>query len=245
MVNNRVSEQCSYQYTGQEFDWETGLHNYRARMYDSSIMNFLSIDPLHEFANPYSYVGSNTVNFIDPTGMQDQPCDYNDQYKAGRDETNEFNQEEADAETEQASADSTGTAGTNSNGTEKKSSEGKVNWWQGITEKKEEKKKPEPGTGDGKEVVVTGGKILRDQAIDTAGEILGHSGAINTSYAIKIGGKVAFWASFCMACKETWEHWFPVTNEVSTLAVPADTTGYAGSQREIITKRIHEAWGDF
>jgi RHS repeat-associated protein len=47
---------------------ETGLHNYKARMYDSSIMQFLSIDPLHEFANPYSYVGSNPINFTDPTG---------------------------------------------------------------------------------------------------------------------------------------------------------------------------------
>ena len=26
-----------YLYTGQEFDWETGLYNYRARMYDPQL----------------------------------------------------------------------------------------------------------------------------------------------------------------------------------------------------------------
>ena len=35
---------------GQEFDRETGLNNYRARMYDTDLKRFYSVDPLHQFA---------------------------------------------------------------------------------------------------------------------------------------------------------------------------------------------------
>jgi hypothetical protein len=39
-------------------------------MYDSAVGRFLSADPMHEFATPYSYVGSSPINAIDPTGME-------------------------------------------------------------------------------------------------------------------------------------------------------------------------------
>jgi RHS repeat-associated protein len=35
----------AYRYTDQEFDWETGLYNYKARLYDPLIANFMSADP--------------------------------------------------------------------------------------------------------------------------------------------------------------------------------------------------------
>ena len=39
-------------------------------MYDSSLRRFYGVDPLHEFASPYCYVGNNPLSFIDPTGME-------------------------------------------------------------------------------------------------------------------------------------------------------------------------------
>ena len=53
---------------GQEFDWETGLHNSRARMYDLFMKRFYAVDPMLEFASPYVYCGNDSVNFVDPSG---------------------------------------------------------------------------------------------------------------------------------------------------------------------------------
>jgi RHS repeat-associated protein len=57
-----------YLFTGQEYDWEIGLHNYRARLYDSDLGRFLTPDPKRQFPSPYVYVNNNPVNLIDPTG---------------------------------------------------------------------------------------------------------------------------------------------------------------------------------
>jgi RHS repeat-associated protein len=63
------------QYTGREFDIETGLYYSRARYYDPSIGRFLSEDSIR-FAggvNFYSYVANDPVNFFDPLGLAAQP----------------------------------------------------------------------------------------------------------------------------------------------------------------------------
>jgi len=64
-----------FQYTGREFDSETGLHFYRARYYDQTMGRFLSEDPL-EFAgdgpNFYAYTLNNPVNYVDPMGTSSQ-----------------------------------------------------------------------------------------------------------------------------------------------------------------------------
>jgi RHS repeat-associated protein len=57
-----------YLYTGQEYDEDIGLYNYRARLYDSDLGRFLTPDPKRQGPSPYVYVNNNPVNLIDPTG---------------------------------------------------------------------------------------------------------------------------------------------------------------------------------
>ncbi len=61
----------SYQHTGREYDWETGLLYMRERTRDLIDGNFTSKDRLGFAAgdtNLYRYVGSNVQNFTDPSG---------------------------------------------------------------------------------------------------------------------------------------------------------------------------------
>ncbi len=60
-----------FQYTGREFDPETGIYEYRARYFDPSVGRFLGEDPLAFKAgsNFYRYVRNRPVNLIDPTGL--------------------------------------------------------------------------------------------------------------------------------------------------------------------------------
>lgn len=77
----------SYTYTGREYDEESGLYYYRARYYNPKIGRFISEDPsltpgsrnipflLHrqfknpQGLNPFNYVGNNSPNNTDPTGL--------------------------------------------------------------------------------------------------------------------------------------------------------------------------------
>ena len=64
-INNR------YMFTAREYDRETGLYYYRARMYSSALGRFLQPDPVgyYESMNLYQYVKNNPVNWIDPMGL--------------------------------------------------------------------------------------------------------------------------------------------------------------------------------
>lgn len=63
-----------HKYTDQEFDSETELYNYNARLYDPDLGRFLTPDSIvPDLTNPqslnrYSYVQNNPVNLTDPTG---------------------------------------------------------------------------------------------------------------------------------------------------------------------------------
>lgn len=59
-----------FQYTGREFDLETGIYEYRLRYYDETVGRFISEDSVRFKAgtNFYRYVGNNPARFTDPTG---------------------------------------------------------------------------------------------------------------------------------------------------------------------------------
>jgi RHS repeat-associated protein len=61
-----------YGFTGREWDKELGLYYYRARYYDPKAGRFISKDPIG-FAggdvNLYRYVGNDSVNWVDPSGL--------------------------------------------------------------------------------------------------------------------------------------------------------------------------------
>jgi RHS repeat-associated protein len=65
-----------FQYTGREFDSETGVYYYRARYFDPSTGRFLSQDPIRYGGgvNFYAYTRNNPVVRIDPFGYQDGIC---------------------------------------------------------------------------------------------------------------------------------------------------------------------------
>ncbi|MBX7176648.1 MAG: FG-GAP-like repeat-containing protein, partial [Saprospiraceae bacterium] len=59
-----------YLFTGQEFDPELNVYNYKARIYEPKLTQFLSPDPaMQNPATPYAYVTNNPTNYTDPTGM--------------------------------------------------------------------------------------------------------------------------------------------------------------------------------
>ena len=59
-------------YNGKELTDAHGLnwYHYGARYYDVSVARWTSMDPADEFHSPYTYVGGDPVNLVDPDGRQ-------------------------------------------------------------------------------------------------------------------------------------------------------------------------------
>jgi RHS repeat-associated protein len=66
----RSGSLSEYVFTGQEYDSETGLHNYRARMMSGTdeLGRFFAMDPQAQFHSPYVYAANNPVSLTDPDG---------------------------------------------------------------------------------------------------------------------------------------------------------------------------------
>ncbi|OGW26080.1 MAG: hypothetical protein A2X59_10855 [Nitrospirae bacterium GWC2_42_7] len=71
---NHPAYSSNYLFTDQEYDPETGLYNYKARLYDPVIGRFISADSIvsdpfdPQSLNRYSYVLNNPLIYTDPTG---------------------------------------------------------------------------------------------------------------------------------------------------------------------------------
>lgn len=57
-----------YRFMGQEWDAETGLYNFRARLYDPLLRRFHTTDTGRQFASPYLFVGNDPITQTDYTG---------------------------------------------------------------------------------------------------------------------------------------------------------------------------------
>jgi RHS repeat-associated protein len=74
MRSHSGAKVSDYKFTDQEFDVETGLYNYNARLYDPVIGRFISADTIvqnpsdPQMLNRYSYVRNNPLIYIDPSG---------------------------------------------------------------------------------------------------------------------------------------------------------------------------------
>ncbi|HTN85272.1 MAG TPA: RHS repeat-associated core domain-containing protein, partial [Sorangium sp.] len=80
------SSETTQGFTGHESDDELGLVNMKGRIYDPRIGRFLTTDPIVSIPsfgqswNPYSYVLNSPLNFVDPSGFEQEyplPVDQN------------------------------------------------------------------------------------------------------------------------------------------------------------------------
>ncbi len=68
IMRSSVGTEVTYQFTGQEYDTELSLHNFRARMYDSDLGMFYAVDPAGQGFSSFGYAGNNPVIYVDKDG---------------------------------------------------------------------------------------------------------------------------------------------------------------------------------
>jgi RHS repeat-associated protein len=61
-------EVLAFRFMGKEWDAETGLYDFGARLYDPNLRRFCSPDPARQYASAYLFAGNNPVMMVDPTG---------------------------------------------------------------------------------------------------------------------------------------------------------------------------------
>jgi RHS repeat-associated protein len=68
LMRSSINGDVVYKFTGQEYDNEAVLYNFRARLYDDELGIFYAGDPSGQNFAPYSYAGNNPVVRVDPNG---------------------------------------------------------------------------------------------------------------------------------------------------------------------------------
>ncbi|HOJ08630.1 MAG: RHS repeat-associated core domain-containing protein [Ignavibacteriota bacterium] len=68
LMRATINGDVDYRFTGQEFDSETALYNFRARLYDDELGIFYAVDPSGQNFAPFSYAGNNPIIFVDKDG---------------------------------------------------------------------------------------------------------------------------------------------------------------------------------
>jgi RHS repeat-associated protein len=68
VMQAQITPNLKYKYTSQEYDVQTDLYNYKARMYDQSVGRFYATDPAGQGPSPFAYAANNPISYIDPTG---------------------------------------------------------------------------------------------------------------------------------------------------------------------------------
>ena len=66
--DSQISEDSRYRFAGQEYDPETNLLNFRARMYDPILGIFYAGDSAGQGFSPYMYCGGNPTMYVDKDG---------------------------------------------------------------------------------------------------------------------------------------------------------------------------------
>jgi len=65
----------TFTFTGKELDSSSGLQYFGARYYDPSIGRFITVDPIGDGINWYSYANNNPLKFVDPSGTSADTSD--------------------------------------------------------------------------------------------------------------------------------------------------------------------------
>jgi len=68
LIRATINGDVRYRFTGQEYDSETGLYNFRARLYDDELGIFYAVDPSGQNFSPFSYAGNNPIILVDKDG---------------------------------------------------------------------------------------------------------------------------------------------------------------------------------
>lgn len=63
-----IADTWQFTYAGKYWETELGLYDFGARLYDPSLMRFISPDPARQYASPYIFAGNNPINLMDPSG---------------------------------------------------------------------------------------------------------------------------------------------------------------------------------
>jgi RHS repeat-associated protein len=69
LYDERGGKDHTVQFTGKEYDGDSGLYYFNARWYEADLGRFISEDPARDGGNWYVYAGNNPLRYVDPSGM--------------------------------------------------------------------------------------------------------------------------------------------------------------------------------